>query len=198
MPSADRPIHDGRRVALTRRALLFAPLAVVAAVLGFALWALTSDRQPDAIPSALVGRAAPAFELPPVAGLGTPGLSTADLRSDGVTAVNVFASWCVPCRAEHAVLTRMAEEEGLRLVGVNYRDEPADAAAFLAELGNPYERVGADVSGRTGIEWGVTGVPETFLVGPDGTVLHRQAGPVVGEPATSDFRAALAAARGGT
>ena len=100
-----------------RRALLFLPLAAVAAVLGFALWALTSERQPDAVPSALVGRPAPAFDLPPVLGTGTPGLATADLASDGVTAVNVFASWCVPCRAEHAVLTRLAEEEGLRLVG---------------------------------------------------------------------------------
>ena len=178
-----------------RRALLFVPLAVLGAVLGFALWALTSDRQPDAIPSALVGRPAPAFDLPPVLGTDTPGLATVDLQSEGVTALNVFASWCVPCRAEHSVLTRLAREEGLRLVGLNYRDEPADAAAWLAELGNPYERVGADATARVGIEWGVTGVPETFLLGPDGTVLHRTLGPIVGEPAVSDFRAAVAAAR---
>ena len=178
-----------------RRALLFLPVAVVAVVLGFALWGLTSEREPDAIPSALVGRAAPAFDLPPVEGVDSPGLSTADLASGEVTALNVFASWCVPCRAEHGVLTRLAEEEELRLVGLNYTDEPEDAAAFLAELGNPYERVGADATGRTGIDWGVTGVPETFLLGPDGTVLHRHAGPIVGEPAVSDFRAALAEAR---
>ena len=177
------------------RALLLLPLAAVAVVLGFALWGLTSERQPDAVPSALVGRAAPEFDLAPVPGLETPGLATADLASDGITALNVFASWCVPCRAEHAVLTRMVEEEGLRLVGLNYRDEPQDAARFLAELGNPYERIGADLDARTGIEWGVTGVPETFLLGPDGTVLHRQLGPVLGEPALGDFREALARAR---
>ena len=178
-----------------RRLVLFAPLVALAAILGFSLWALTSDREPDAIPSALVGRAAPAFDLPPVEGLATPGLATADLASGGVSALNVFASWCVPCRAEHAVLARMAEEDGLRLLGLNYRDEPEEAAAFLAELGNPYERIGADETGRTGIDWGVTGVPETFLMGPDGTVLHRHAGPIVGEPAVSDFRAALEEAR---
>lgn len=177
-----------------RRLLLFLPLAVLAAVLGFLLQGLTSGREPDAIPSALIGRAAPAFELPPIEGVDVPGLSTADLASGEVTALNVFASWCVPCRAEHAVLTELAEREGLRLLGLNYRDEPEDAAAFLAELGNPYERIGADVTGRTGIEWGVTGVPETFLVGPDGTVLYRHAGPILGEPALSDFREALAAA----
>ena len=177
------------------RALVLLPLAALAVVLGFALWALTSEREPDAIPSALVGRAAPPFDLPPVAGVGTPGLSAADLSSDGVTALNVFASWCVPCRAEHAVLTRMAAEDGLRLVGLNYRDESADAAEFLAELGNPYGRIGADPTGRVGIDLGVTGVPETFLIGPDGTVLYRHAGPVVGEPALSDFRAALDEAR---
>lgn len=180
-----------------RRLLLFLPLAVLAAVLGFLLQGLTSGREPDAIPSALIGRAAPAFDLPAVEGVDAPGLSTADLASGEVTALNVFASWCVPCRAEHAVLTELSEGEGLRLVGLNYRDEPEDASAFLAELGNPYERIGADVTGRAGIEWGVTGVPETFLLGPDGTVLYRHAGPLLGEPALSDFRAALAEAREG-
>ena len=183
-----------------RRLLLFLPLAVAAAIMGLSARYLLDDdavRAADTLPSALVGRPAPTFELPPVEGVDVPGLATADLEAGEVTALNVFASWCVPCRAEHAVLTRLAREEGLRLVGLNYRDEAEDAAAFLDELGNPYERVGHDRTGRTGIEWGVTGVPETFLLGPDGTVLHRHAGPVVGEPALSDFLAALAAARGG-
>lgn len=184
-----------------RRALLFVPLAVAAAILGFAARMLTDEehvRTADVLPSVLVGSPAPAFDLPPVDGVSTPGLATADLASAGVTAVNVFASWCVPCRAEHGVLTRLAREEGLRLVGLNYRDAAEDAAAFLDELGNPYERIGFDGRGRTGIDWGVTGVPETFLVGPDGTVLHRHAGPIVGEPAVSDFREALAEARTAT
>lgn len=184
-----------------RRLLLFLPLAVAAAIMGFAARMLLDDehvRTAAVLPSVLVGGPAPAFDLPPVAGVGVPGLATADLASDGVTAVNVFASWCVPCRAEHGVLTRLAEEDGLRLVGLNYRDVAEDAAAFLDELGNPYERVGHDRDARIGIEWGVTGVPETFLVGPDGTVLHRHVGPIVGEPAVSDFRDALEEARAAT
>jgi cytochrome c biogenesis protein CcmG/thiol:disulfide interchange protein DsbE len=183
-----------------RRLLLFVPLGIAAAVMGFSARMLLDEehvRTADELPSALVGNAAPDFALPGVPGLDVPGLAAADLASDGVTAVNVWASWCVPCRAEHGVLTRLVEAEGLRLVGLNYRDGAEGATAFLAELGNPYERVGFDERGRTGIDWGVTGVPETFLVGPDGTVLHRHAGPIVGEPAVSDFRDALAEARAG-
>lgn len=181
-----------------RRVLLFLPLAVAAALIGLmASRLLDPDYDPSEARSVLVGRAVPDFALPPVPGVDAPGLSSADLASGEVMAVNVFASWCVPCRAEHAVLTRLAEDEGLRLTGLNYRDEPEDAAAFLAELGNPYERVGSDPTGRAGLDWGVTGVPETFIVGPDGTVLHRHAGPLVGEPAVGDFRAALARARRG-
>lgn len=181
-----------------RRLFLFVPLALAAALMGLmASRLLDPDYDPAAVPSALVGRAVPAFDLPPLEGVAAPGLSSADLAAGEVTAVNVFASWCVPCRAEHGVLTRLVEEEGLALVGLNYRDEPDAAAAFLDELGNPYARVGADVTGRAGLDWGVTGVPETFIVGPDGTVLHRHQGPIIGEPALGDFRAAWAEATAG-
>jgi cytochrome c biogenesis protein CcmG/thiol:disulfide interchange protein DsbE len=105
--------------------------------------------------------------------------------------VNVFASWCVPCRAEHAVLTELVESEGQRLFGINYKDKPEDATRWLAELGNPYEKIGGDSTGRAGIEWGISGVPETFIVGPDGTVLYRYLGPVVGNDAVEKFREAL-------
>ena len=184
-----------------RRLLLFLPLAVAAAILGVSARYLLDEEAveaADTLPSALVGRPAPAFDLPPPESVEVPGLATADLAAGEVTAFNVFASWCVPCRAEHGVLTRLAEEEGLRLVGLAYRDEAEGTAAFLAELGNPYERIGFDAAGRTGIEWGVTGVPETFLLGPDGTVLHRHVGPIVGEPAVSDFREALEEVRAAT
>ena len=176
------------------RLLVFLPLIGVAVVAAFALWALTSGRDPSDIPSALIGQPVPTFDLPPVAGTASPGLSTADLAGD-LAVVNVFASWCVPCRAEHATLTRIAEAEGLTLMGLNYKDEPEAAAAWLGELGNPYAAIGSDVSGRAGIEWGITGVPETFIT-RGGEVLFRYRGPIVGEPAVGDFLAALEDARG--
>jgi cytochrome c biogenesis protein CcmG/thiol:disulfide interchange protein DsbE len=89
------------------------------------------------------------------------------------------------------VLTGLAERDGIRLFGINYKDEPEDAARWLTELGNPYARIGSDISGRAGIEWGISGVPETFIVGTDGTVLYRYVGPVVGEVAVGKFREAL-------
>lgn len=176
------------------RLLVFLPLAGIAAIAGFALWALTSGRDPNDIPSALVGGPVPQFALPSVEGTSTPGLAAQDLSGD-LALLNVFASWCVPCRAEHGILTDLARSEALTLYGLNYKDAPADAAAWLEELGNPYAAIGSDESGRAGIEWGITGVPETFIV-RDGTVLYRFRGPIVGETAIDTFREALADARG--
>lgn len=165
-----------------RRVFAFLPLLVAALIGGFAWWGLTSGRDPNAIPSVLISQPVPAFELPPIEGLETPGLSQTDLQQAGaVTVVNFFASWCLPCRAEHGVLTRMAEEQGIRLVGVNYKDKPEDAAGWLDELGNPYLRIGSDLSGRAGIEWGLSGVPETFVIDATGVIRHREVGPVVGD-----------------
>ncbi len=143
----------------------------------------------------MISQPAPEFELDPVVGVDTPGLSRSDLAGNGTPVVlNVFASWCVPCRAEHAVLTSLVERDGIQLFGINYKDKPADAARWLSELGgNPYSRIGSDLSGRAGIEWGgISGVPESFIIGEDGTVLYRYVGPVVGgEAAISKFREAL-------
>ncbi len=177
------------------RFLAFTPL-VVALVFGiFFLWGLNPDRDPNAIPSVLISQPAPDFALEPLPGLQVPGLSRADLvGASGPVIVNVFASWCVPCRAEHAVLTALAENEGYTLFGINYKDKPEDALRWLNDLGNPYTRIGSDLNGRAGIEWGISGVPETFIVGGDGTVLYRYVGPVVGEEAVATFRAALEAA----
>ena len=162
--------------------LLFAVPLVLAVVIGaFALWGLSGGRDPSEIPSALISKPVPEFELPSVEGVDTPGLSAADLQGQGLTLVNVFASWCGPCRAEHPVLTRMVEDQGLRIVAMNYKDKSEAAADWLDELGNPYARIGWDYSGRVGIDWGVTGVPETFIVDNQGTVLHRFPGPVVGD-----------------
>lgn len=177
------------------RILALLPLLVAVVFGGFFLWGLNPERDPNEVPSVLISQPAPEFDLEPVAGIQTPGLSRADLvGNETPVVVNVFASWCVPCRAEHAVLTGLVERDGIVLFGINYKDEPEDAARWLADLGNPYARIGSDLSGRAGIEWGISGVPETFIVGPDGTVLYRYVGPVVGEAAVAKFREALAQA----
>ena len=165
-----------------RRMLALIPLA---AFLALAVLFLIRLGAGDAsrIPSALIGKNAPDFALPPVAGLDRPGFSAADLRRGRVTLVNVFASWCVPCREEHALLSRLARDpalsaRGVQIFGLNYKDDPANAAAFLRELGNPYARVGGDRQGRAAIDWGVYGVPETFIVRGDGTIAYKFVGPL--------------------
>jgi len=179
-----------------KRIVFLLPILLVVVMGGFLLWGLNPERNPNEIPSVLIAQPIPEFSLEPVEGLETPGLNAAVLREmDEVVVVNVFASWCVPCRAEHAVLTRMVREDGVRLMGINYKDKPADAVKWLDNLGNPYERIGSDLNGRAGIEWGISGVPETFIIGADGTVLYRYVGPVVGEAAESKFLIALAQAR---
>jgi cytochrome c biogenesis protein CcmG/thiol:disulfide interchange protein DsbE len=164
-----------------KRVLFAIPLVLAVIIGGFALWGLSGGRDPSAIPSALVSNPVPDFALDPIEGVDTPGLATEDLKGQGLTLVNVFASWCGPCRAEHPILTRMGEEQDLRIVAINYKDRADAAAEWLDELGNPYARIGWDFTGRAGIDWGVTGVPETFIVNNDGVVVHRFAGPVVGD-----------------
>ncbi len=129
----------------------------------------------DVLPSALIDRPAPEFALE---GLGEiPGLSTEDLKAPGVKLVNIWASWCGPCRVEHPWLEALAEE-GHVIHGINYKDTPENAQAFLDELGNPYERIGVDDPGRIGIEWGVTGVPETFVLDGAGRIVYKHTGPI--------------------
>jgi cytochrome c biogenesis protein CcmG/thiol:disulfide interchange protein DsbE len=126
---------------------------------------------------ALIDKPVPEFELAAVEGHGQPGFSTADLAGNGVVVVNVFASWCVPCRAEHPFLMELANEP-VEIYGLNYDDPAENARAFLAELGNPYDRVGADRDRRVGIEWGVYGVPETFIVDNEGIIRFKHVGPL--------------------
>ncbi len=161
-----------------RRLLFILPVAIfLVAGLIFAL-GLTGDRKPNEIPSALLDRPAPAFALPPVEGAGVPGLATADLAGRGVTVVNIWASWCLPCKAEHPLLLRLAARDELRLVGIDYKDKPADARAFLTQLGNPFAAIGSDTDGRAGIEWGISGVPETFILDGEGVIRYRHVGPL--------------------
>jgi cytochrome c biogenesis protein CcmG/thiol:disulfide interchange protein DsbE len=138
---------------------------------------------PSRIPSALIGRPVPSFVLEPLPGLAqagqpVPGLSDADLKGR-VTVVNVWASWCGPCRQEHPSLIELAKNPAIRVVGINYKDNPENARRFLGAFGNPFAAVGVDPGGRAALDWGVTGVPETFVVGPDGTILHKHIGPLL-------------------
>lgn len=162
-------VPDGMR----RRHLLYAAPTIIFAGLAGALgWGLTRD--PRRLPSALIGRQVPTFSLPPVQGR-TSGLSSIDLEGE-VSLVNVFASWCTACRQEHAIFMRLAESKAVPVHGLNYKDAPADAARWLDTLGDPYTRTGADRDGRVGIEWGMYGVPETYVVSRDGIVTHKHVG----------------------
>jgi cytochrome c biogenesis protein CcmG/thiol:disulfide interchange protein DsbE len=148
--------------------LVFAGLAVLFGV-GLTL-------NPREVPSPLIGKPVPEFRLAPVKGR-TLGLASADLRGE-VSIVNVFASWCVECRAEHPLWMQLKADGVVPLHGLNYKDRPDDAAAWLAELGDPYSRTGADLDGRVGIEWGVYGVPETFVVDKHGVIRHKIIGAI--------------------
>lgn len=157
-----------------RPILVLLPLALFA-VVGILL-AVGLTRDPSTLPSALVGKPAPEFRLPPLEGRDAQGFARSDLGGEPML-VNVFASWCVPCRIEHPVINRLAEQ-GVVVHGINYKDRPEDAKAWLAELGDPFRRVGADRDGRVGIDWGVYGVPETFVVDREGRIVHRHVGPL--------------------
>lgn len=180
----DRPADQSARPidALRRRARLLAPLAVFAA-LAFAFFdRLRSGDDPARIPSPLVNKPAPDLDLPPLQNVfidrqPVPGLKRADLLGQ-VTLVNVWASWCIPCRDEHPVLERLATDTRFRVVGLNFKDQPDNARRFLNQYGNPFRNIGVDASGRTGIEWGVYGVPETFLVDAAGTIRYKFVGPL--------------------
>lgn len=151
--------------------LLFLGLAVIFGI-GLTL-------NPRDIPSPLIGKPVPEFSLPPVQGR-TLGLSSADLTGE-VSLVNVFASWCTACRAEHPLLMDLKAKNIVPIHGLNYKDKPDDAEKWLAELGDSYTRTGADIDGRVGIDWGVYGVPETYVIGRDGRIAYKQIGQLTPE-----------------
>jgi cytochrome c biogenesis protein CcmG, thiol:disulfide interchange protein DsbE len=160
---------------LTRIALLLLPLVALAGLI--AVFAMNIDRDPGLVRSVLIDKPVPAFTLPALEQSGVPGFDSESLRGE-VTVVNVFASWCVPCRAEHPLLVALKKATGVRLVGINQKDAPQNANAFLTELGNPYDAIGADASGRVSIDWGVYGVPETFIVDANGIIRAKHIGPI--------------------
>lgn len=168
------------------------PLGVFA---GFAAtFAIGLGRDATKIPSALIGKPVPSFELPPVQGR-TLGLSSTDLRGD-VSLVNVFASWCAPCRQEHPLFIDLKERGTVPLYGINYKDRPEDASSWLNELGDPYTRTGADRDGRVAIDWGVYGVPETFVVDENGIIAHKHIGPVTEQALAETILPLVARLRG--
>jgi cytochrome c biogenesis protein CcmG, thiol:disulfide interchange protein DsbE len=156
------------------RLRFLAPIAAFAGLMLTFVWAL--NRDPSTIPSALIGQQVPQFALPAVQGRAL-GLASADLEGE-VSLVNVFASWCVACREEHPLLMRMKADGLLPIHGLNYKDEPDSAARWLNTIGDPYTRTGADRNGRVAIDWGVYGVPETFVIAKDGRIAHKQIGPL--------------------
>jgi cytochrome c biogenesis protein CcmG, thiol:disulfide interchange protein DsbE len=167
-----------------RRLLVLLPLIAFLALAALFFFRLGAG-DPSRIPSALIGREAPPTELPAVAGLErngqpVPGIMSADFK-DAVTVLNVWASWCVPCRDEAPLLVKLAQDKRIRLVGINYKDQADNARRFLGRFGNPFTASGADISGRTAIEWGVYGVPETFIVGRDGRIAYKLVGPLTPE-----------------
>jgi cytochrome c biogenesis protein CcmG/thiol:disulfide interchange protein DsbE len=176
MPRTDAPRRS--------RLVLLLPLILFLALAALFLVRLGSG-DPNRIPSALIGHPAPMTSLPPVAGLERdgkplPGLDPAEFQGR-VSLVNVWASWCVPCHDEVPFLQQLAQDSRLRLVGINYKDQPDNARRFLNRYGNPFAASGADENGRAAIDWGVYGVPETFLVGRDGRIAYRLVGPINAE-----------------
>ena len=155
------------------------PVIFFAALAGL-FWKGLSGK-PAEIPSALINQPVPDFVLEPVPGLNVPGFATPDLQQGKVSVVNVWASWCVPCRVEHPLLTELAKRPDITLYGMNYKDAPENALRFLGTLGQPFAFVGADHAGRTAVDFGVYGVPETFVIDGQGTIRYKHIGPLTEE-----------------
>ena len=176
---AGLPLHEAANgTGLRRRRLLYLlPLGVFGGLA--AMFAVGLGRDSTKIPSALIGKPVPPFALPPVQGR-TLGLSSTDLGG-AVSLVNIFASWCAPCRQEHPLFLDLKKRGTIPLYGINYKDRPEDASSWLDELGDPYTRTGADRDGRVAIDWGVYGVPETFVVDRAGVIAYKHIGPLASE-----------------
>lgn len=167
-----------------RNLLVMLPLLAFVALAGLFLYRLGAG-DPSKLPSALIGRQAPAIDLPAIEGLTrdgkpVPGLTGATFAGN-VTLVNVWASWCVPCHDEAPLLDKLAQDKRFQIVGINYKDAPDNARRFLNRYGNPFVAAGADAKGRASIDWGVYGVPETFLIGRDGAIAYKLVGPITPE-----------------
>ncbi len=172
---------------MSKRAIYLVPLSVFLVLAVYFAIGLTKD--PKILPSALIDKPVPEFSLPPIettAEGGTPqgygkGFSSAELKAGGISVVNVFASWCLPCRTEHPFITKLAKMNVAKVYGLNFKDGPKYALKWLKELGDPYDAIGADPKGRVGIDWGVYGIPETFIVDGTGKIRFKHVGPMNGD-----------------
>jgi cytochrome c biogenesis protein CcmG/thiol:disulfide interchange protein DsbE len=178
-----------------RRLLLLAPLGVAAgAGVGFLAMLRglgTGSYNPRGVPSALIGKPPPDFTLPPLEGAERPALAATDLRGAGrPVLVNFFASWCMPCVIEHPQLMQLSRA-GVPIFGVAYKDKPEDAQGFLRRHGNPYARLGVDQPGRVAIDWGLYGVPETYLIDKEGIIRWRWAGPLTEDTLRAELQPLL-------
>jgi len=178
------PPATARRRGVMRTILVLLPLVLFAGLVAVFVFRLSND-DPSRLPSALIGRPAPATTLPPLDGLTdngrpVPGLSPQILQGR-VSVVNVWASWCVPCHDEAPLLKALGTDKRFQLVGINYKDVSDNARRFLGRYGNPFDAVGVDANGRASIEWGVYGVPETFVIGRDGTIAYKLVGEITSE-----------------
>jgi cytochrome c biogenesis protein CcmG/thiol:disulfide interchange protein DsbE len=175
-PQADRPRPRG----FARYALALIPLVVFGGIAATAAKMLYDQdfhgKNISEIPSALIGTKAPELNLAPLEGSNLPPLTDSSIKGK-LTLVNVFASWCLPCREEHPILTELAKDNRLNIVAINYKDKNDSALRFLGELGNPYAAIGVDPNGKAAIDWGVYGIPESYLVAADGTILYKRVGP---------------------
>jgi cytochrome c biogenesis protein CcmG, thiol:disulfide interchange protein DsbE len=176
------------------RWLMALPLIAFTALAGI-FWFRLGSGDPSRIPSALIGHPAPQTALPALDGLTNngaqvPGLDPASFKGK-VSVVNVWASWCIPCHDEAPLLTELGKDPRLQLVGINYKDSPDNARRFLGRYGNPFGIVGVDGNGRAAIEWGVYGVPETFIVGRQGTIVYKMVGPVTPDNINTELRAEI-------
>jgi cytochrome c biogenesis protein CcmG/thiol:disulfide interchange protein DsbE len=190
--------------ATEKRSRLWLVLLPVIVFAGLALlfWKGLSG-SPNEVPSALIDKPVPDFLLNPVDGLKAPGFADEDLKKGKVTVVNVWASWCAPCRIEHPLLSELAKRTDIQLFGMNYKDEPQNAVEFLSTLGQPFAAVGMDRDGRAAIDWGVYGVPETFIVDGQGIIRYKHIGPlteeaIAGEMAREIDKAKTPLPQGGT
>ena len=195
--SSDEPAQDVKK---SRHWIVrLAPVAVFAAIVGMFAYALgTGD--PSKLPSALIGRPVPTFTLPPVDGLRTNGKPVAgfasfDLSKGKVSVINFWASWCGPCRTEHPFLVKLTAISKAPLFGINYKDRASDARRFLGRYGNPFVAVGADGNGRIAIDWGVYGMPETFVIDGRGRIVYKHVGPIDGKALKERLLPAIAKAR---
>src|SRR5262245_48410119 len=177
------PMNEGTPQNSKSRRIVVAliPLVLFLALAGIFMMQLTSGKDTSVIPSALFGKSAPALKLEPLAGAVRGGQPVPALTTEAIkgrlTLINVWASWCVPCRQEHPIILGLSQDERLNVVGINYKDRNDAALAFLGELGNPFKAIGVDPRGAAAIDWGVYGIPESFLVSPDGVILYKRVGP---------------------